>query len=271
MALYVSSGSSVRKISHQGNVEKEIGLEGAGALCAGRKSLYCAGAGSVIWRLNRETLLPESVFSGGPSACSMLLSADEQRLYTLMADGDSILLSDAKTGAPQVLACCGSNPQEMVFGDRYLAAAGGESGRVHLFDAETLHEERSMAMPGPVYSVAACGGCIHALCMTQDLSSVLVTCCARRENTCLRLAGIPGRLLRIDNMLLAATQDFLYAISQDGRHIVACIHAPGKAGRLYTQKEKIYLCDQLSECLYAIGQDRRWRLVCRSALHVAAH
>jgi len=255
-------------LSNQGETQFSASLNGAGALCAGRDHLFCAAEGGAIWRLDTCTLLPQALYPGGPGVCGLLLSADETRLYALLADGDSVLLSDAKTGCPLVLNRCGSNPRQMVLTQNVLAVAGGESGCIHLYDAQSLQEIRTISMPGPVCSVAAQGESIYALCLTSNLSSLLLTCDGRREME-LALEGMPGRLLHTGSTLLAATQGWLYVLSADGARILRRVRAPGRASDMYLMQGKLLLCDPFTECVFSLGQGGAWRLVCRHALHIA--
>lgn len=268
VALFVSSGSDVRMISNQGETRLSASLNGAGALCVGRDHLFCAAEGGAIWRLDTCTLLPQALYPGGPGVCGLLLSADETRLYALLADGDSVLLSDAKTGCPIVLNHCGSNPRQMVLTQNVLAAAGGESGCIHLYDAQNLQEIRTISMPGPVYGIAACGKNMHALCLTPSLSSLLLTCDGKSEKA-LALEGMPGRLLHTGDALLAATQGWLHILSADGARILRRIRAPGRACDMCLMQGKLLLCDPFTECVFSLGRGGVWRLVCRHALQIA--
>ena len=129
---YLSVKDGILMIAADGRALRHAPLEGAGALRAGKHALFCADEHGTIWRLNRETLLPEAVFSAGPGVCDLCLSADETRLYALLADANSVVLLDSQTGRPLLLNGCGCDPRQILLHRGMLAAAGGESGCVHL-------------------------------------------------------------------------------------------------------------------------------------------
>lgn len=268
MALFVSSGSDIRTLSSRGEVLFHASLDGAGALCAGKNHLFCAADGGAIWRLDARMLLPQALYPGGPGVCDLQLSEDEKRLYALMADGDSVLLSDAGTGQPLVVNRCGSNPVQMVIEHDTLIVAGGENGCVHLYDAQNLNQIRMISMPGPVCSIAAQGSLIFALCLTPLLSSLLLVRDGQREKV-LAMEGMPGRLLHTGDKLLAATQGWLYVLSMDGKRILRRQRAPGRACDMRLIHGKLHLCDSFSECIYCLEHGGGWRLVCSHASHAA--
>jgi len=237
-------------------------LEGVDALCACGDCLFCAcGRERAIWRADRASLMPQAVCPGGPGMCAMCASDDGARLYTFLGEADSVLMSDAKTGGALFVGRCGCNPGGMTMHDSMLIIAGGEDGCVHGLDAATLESRFCLSMPGPVWDAAAARGRIHALCLTQELSSLLITVEGGEQRCVLALEGMPGCLHMQDNRLLAATQGWIYAVSADGRRIIARERAPGRAIRMEKAGNRLLLLDPLSERLYARGGGGDWRIV----------
>lgn len=267
--ILVSGGDAVRVISLDGAEQrKSILLEGAGALCAVEEHVFCA-CNQAIWKLERKTLMPQALLSGGPGIREMLFSDDQSKMYVLCGDADSVLMLDGRTGEPLLINRAGVNPQQMALDGDVLAIAGGESGYVFLFCAQSLRMLRALSMPGPVYSVMLFAGSIYALCLTPSLSSVLVTQPNRGTQNTLYLSGMPGRIRAGQNVLLAETEGVLYAISLDGKQILMQQNAPGRASWLQEVHGKLLLLDAYSDRLFS-HEHTGWRLLCKGVCAAAA-
>ena len=258
--LYVSTGRSVEQVSWDAIVLGSAPLDGAGALCAGKEAIFCADASGTIWRLNQKTMMPESVFFGGPGICDLCLSADENKLYALLADADSVVMLDSHSGRPLLLNRCGCNPSGLLSGRDVLAAAGGESGCVHLYDADTLICTKEISMPGPVQAIAFDDRTLYALCLTAQLDTLLVKV-SEVERKMLRLDGMPGSLCVHEGWLYAATQGLLYVF--DGKTL--CLQrrsrVPGRPSRMIAGYNKIIMHDPLSGNLCALHANGRWQIL----------
>lgn len=259
--LLISTDSGIRVCALSGEVRRQAAFEGADALCASQDQLLCAcGNGREIFRLDRQTLMPQALYPGGPGVCGLCLSEDGAYLYMLCGEADSVMMLDARSGQPLMINRAGCNPQQMALEGDTLAIAGGESGCVHLLSARTLRAERCLFMPGPVYSTAMGRGRVHALCLTPSLDSLLVTVQPGGEMRTLALSGMPGCLLLREKLLLAATQRRLYAASADGGRVLWQSTAPGRARRLLEADGRLFACEMLGERLFvcdALGG--RWR------------
>lgn len=249
-----------------------VRLEGAGALCAAEEEIFCASTwGDVIWRLHGRRLIPTGLFAGGPGMTALARSPDGRRLYALCSDADSVLMLDAQSGTPLMLARAGLNPPQFALDGeaQVLAVAGGACGEALLLSAGTLKLLGRLAMPGPVLSVALCGGTVHALCLNETLNTTMVTVERGGAQRQRQLSGMPGALLGHAGTLLAATQGCLYIFTAQG-DLLGSRHAPGRAGRLTTDGSRLMLCDALGETLFALGAcGGRWRTVCEPALDAA--
>lgn len=262
--LVLSGNDALRMCSFPPFLEREsVYLHHAGALCAGPGEIFCADdAERMIWRLDRR-LRPTALFAGGPGIIQMILNG--QRLLALCAEADSVLSLDARSGELLFVARVGLNPCGMALDETagVLAVAGGESGEAVLLDASSLEMMRRLPMPGPVCSVALGGGMLHALCLTETLSSCLVCVAGSGVAGSLLLSGMPGVLMRTDGMLLAAVQDTLYRLSDDGLRMNARCTAPGRAGDLLACSGRLLLRDMLSETLWAyMPSGNRWIRLC---------
>ena len=259
--LLISTGFGIRVCALSGEVRRQAALEGAGALCASQDQLLCAcGNGREIFRLDRQTLMPQALYPGGPGVCGLCLSEDGARLYVLCGEADSVMMLDARSGRPLMINRAGCNPQQMALEGNTLAIAGGESGCVHLLNARTLQAEGCLSMPGPVYSAVMGQGRVHALCLTPTLDSLLVTVQPGGERRTLAFCGLPGCLLLREKTLLAATQRRLYAVSADGGRVLRQGAAPGRIRQMLGEGEMLFACDMLGERLYACAPaGGRWR------------
>ena len=103
--MVVSGGGALRLLDlPQGRTVRRTTLEGALALCAGGDRVYAASRwGEVIWRLHADLLVPTGLFAGGPGICRMLLSRTCNQLYALCGEADSLIMFDARSGAPMLL------------------------------------------------------------------------------------------------------------------------------------------------------------------------
>ena len=259
--LFVSTGRGIGACAWTGKILRHTAIEGAGAICAAKDSLLCAGEnGRTLFRLDKRTLMPQALYPGGPGLCEIRLSPDEERLYALCAEADSVMMLDAHDGRPQIVCRTGCYPRGMALEGGVLAIAGGESGCVHLVSAYTLEAMESLSAPGPVYGTALCGGRVYALCLTQTLDSLLMTAQPGGQRQMLALSGMPGSLLVYADMLLAATQCRLYAVSADGARVLHQQDAPGRLHRMTAQDGALYAVDLLGERLYTCaGRGGRWR------------
>lgn len=248
--LYLSTKSGICCCTLSGEIKKHTLLEGAGALCATPNHLLCACMRE-IYRLDRRTLMPQSVYPGGPGICDLCLSLEEQRIFALCSEADSVVMLDAQNGQPLMLGRAGCAPKQMILSGQTLIVAGGENGCVHQLSAHTLETENIWFMARSVYGVAAAHDAVYALCLTETLNSLLVTIGPGGKRHALPLSGMPGCLLPHRNVLLAATQQRLYAISRDGTQILRQLAAPGRACRMLDTGERLLLHDPLDECLFS--------------------
>lgn len=253
--LVVSSGDALRRISLEDGCEKQrVLLERAGALCIAGDSVYCA-CGDVIWRLDKRKLTPTGLFGGGPGICSMKASLDGERLFALCSEGDSVLMLNAEDGKPILFNRAGVNPREMVMDGEALAIAGGESGLALILCSRSLRMMGAFSMPGPVYSVALQAGTLYALCLTAELSSVLVTQRRGGMRSMLALAGMPGSLMLRGNCLLAATDHALHTVSLDGKQMIGSICIPGRPVWMADAGEEMLFVDGYSEKLFVSSRN----------------
>jgi len=258
--LYLSLQDGIAEVSTQGLAMRCVPFSGPGALCAGEKCLFCADHSGAIWRFDRETLMEQAVSSGGPGICDLCLSPCGTRLYALLGEADSILLSDAQSGRPMVLNRCGCNPRGLSCSEDILIAAGGESSRVYLYDAHTLECIREISMPGPVHSAVLCNGCLWALCLTADLNTLLVICHEKRQ-TQLRLNGMPGCLCVNEDHLFATTQGRLHVLSCETERLIHVCSAPGRASRICVSGARVFVYDPLCECVFFSWAGASWRML----------
>ena len=272
--LIVSGGDELREFSLPGAIPKRrIRLEGSGALCASAGNVFCAcDWGDVIWRMDGRLLVPTGLFAGGPGMCDLMLSPDGERLYALCADADSLLAMSAVSGAPLMVNRVGVNPRQLAMDEdgEVLAVAGGECASAVLLCAKTLRVLGQLPMPGIVYSVALCGGRVHALCLNDALGSTLTTVLPGGVRQTLRLPGMPGLLQSGRQGLLAATHEHLFTVSPDGARILAERDAAGRAGRFFDRPDGAIMQDSLGEALFARGAGSgRWRLIADCARDAA--
>ncbi len=247
--LIVSDAEGLRETA----CGRRVPLPGAGALCAAEGAVFCAGEGSMIWRLDDRTLMPQGLFAGGPGMGQLL--AQRTRLYALCADADGVLLLSAQSGAPQVFARAGVGPTGMAMADDVLAVAGGMQGSVLLLDRRTLEARGEIAMPGPVMAAALGEGAVYALCLTETLESLLVRARAGTRQS-VHLPGMPGALCLHRDQLLAATQGFLYVVDARSLHVRRAQSAPGRADRLEQAGKALLMHDVLREQLYRMERGR---------------
>ena len=257
--MFLSAGDGIEVLSPQGEALRSAPMVGAGALCAAQSSVYCAGADGAIWQLNRQTLMPQSILCGGPGVRDLMVCPHSLRLYALVGDADSVMMIDTKSGKPQIINRCGCNPRQLTLHQGVLAAAGGESGCIHLYEADTLQSRADISMPGPVYGAALHNDSVFALCLTPELNALLVIQSGALR-TAVALEGMPGCLRFSKEMLFAATQGWIYAFSLDQMHALFRIRAPGRASALCVYEGGLLSYDPLSECVWTAQADASWRL-----------
>lgn len=266
--IIVSGGDELRvfslpQLSRLGGVP----LAGADALLASGEALYCASdEENALFRLDAQTLLPTGVFPGGPGTRALCMSDDSARLYALYADADSVMMLDAVSGSPQMIARAGVGPMAMRMeetGER-LVVAGGEDGCVYLLCARTLALLERLCAPGICCDAACAGGYVYALFMTQALGSELHIWNAARSRRTIALDGLPGGLLLNGGKCLAATQSGIYVIDALSERLEG--RMPGGAGMLIDAGERLLLLDRLDESLKAACHGGTYfRMVCTRA------
>lgn len=256
--LYLALHDGIAKMAATGEILQQTHTDGAAALCAGQGHVFCADGGGAIWRMDADTLMPRALGCGGPGVCAMCLSPCGERVYALLGEADSVLMSEAKSCRPLAVNRCGVNPKSLACCGDSLIAAGGESCRVHIYSARTLDCVSEIAMPGPVCSAACADGAVYALCLAQDMHALLVRAQGERRIT-LRLDGMPGCLLVTAGCVLAATYGWLYIFSPEGLRLLGKRKASGRTGRIIALEDRIILHDPLSECVFSAQGMGAWR------------
>ena len=203
--------------------------------------------------------MERAIGSGGPCVCDMCLSDDKKRVFSLLGEADSILMSDAHSIRPLAVNCCGCNPQNISCRGDILAVSGGKSECVHVFSVHTLECIAKLPMPGPVCSVLLGEDAIYALCLTADLNAIFVIQ-HRDKKRVLCLQGMPGSLSVCGENVLVATCGKIYAFSAAGS-LLGAFEAPGRALRICCCLGKMFLLDSLSECLFALVDGLPWQQV----------
>lgn len=268
--IIVSGDDAIRELLPGRAPGRRIQLEGSGALCTGRKEIFCACSwGDMIWRLDAERLVPTGLFAGGPGVSELLLSDDGRRLYALCSDADSLLMLSAETGAPMMVNRAGVNPQSMTMDGDVLAVAGGEYAATVLLCAKTLDVMAQLPMPGIVFCAALSRGTVYSLCLDETLCSTLMTVSPGGARRTLKLCGMPGALLATEHALLAATHEHLYSVALDGSRVLRERAAVGRPGKLIAQGERLLACDTLSEGMFELGARGEWRRVMERVSHAA--
>ena len=267
--IIVSGGDEVRVFEPPGRAPLEqIRLEGAGALRAFRKTVFCASDwGDMVWRLDAEKLVPTGLFAGGAGMRRLLVSPDGARLMILCTEADSVLLLDASCGAPLVLARAGLNPQSIALDESgdVLAVAAGESGEALLLSARSLTLLRRVPMPGIVFDVLLHGGTIYALCLNETLNTTLVTIPGGGARQVLPLSGMPDRMAIEQGGLVCATEGFMHTVSLDGCRLLHTRRIPGRAAAWQKCGETLLICDALTEQIDAQSAGGQWSLFCGRA------
>lgn len=270
--IVIAGGDGIREAGMpQGNVLREIRIEGAGALCAlGTELFVCGGRGDVIWRIERERLVPTGLCAGGPGVCRLMASRDGKQLYALCADADSLLMLSAASGAALMVSRAGVCPRAMAMdasGER-IAVAGGKCGEVLLMNAHTLDVTQRLRVPGVALDVAMGAGGLYALSHDEGMNACLTSILPSGKRHQLALSGMAGAILPLHERIAVATQGWLHLVSAQG-HLLRRIHAPGCASRLFAFGGTLLLLDVFSDTLYAY-QGGRWRPFLRDALDVCA-
>lgn len=170
--MVVSGGGKIRVYdAREKTLKKEAALEGSGALCTDGESIYCASDfENVIYRLQGGTLLPQSVYAGGPGMRALCLSRDGENLYVLLADADSVLMLGARDGMPKCLARVGVYPQRLMLDEtgEMLVVAGGKDGCVYLLCARTLRLLARQRGKGFCAAASLRSGRVRALRMEEE-------------------------------------------------------------------------------------------------------
>ena len=256
--LYLSGSKGIREVSAAGSVLRRMPMEDAGAICVGKEYLFCADAGGAVWKIRRDTLMPEAIFCGGPGICDLCLSEDETRLYALLGDADSVLLIDCRKGRPLYLNHCGCNPSQLLLCGDVLAAAGGQSGRVHLYDAQTLTCEKEIQMPGPVQSIAMEAEKLYALCLSPQMDTLLVAADKKsQENR--HLCGMPGSLAVQGKTLYVATQGGIHVFDCRNLNLLCKNRIIGRPDTIQIVQKYIIVHDPYSQGVYLLNSDSKWK------------
>ena len=207
--IIVSGGGKLRVFGAQRlSLLGETPLEGSGALCAGEGCVICAcDDDSAVYRVDPLTLLPQSVYAGGPQMRALCLSRDKSRLYILCSGADSVLMLSAYDGAPMMLARVGADPQSLRLDDtgERLVIAGGRDGCVHLLCARTLCA---------LFCLRGEGFCADAVLRRGKIRA-------------LRLGGngafaSPGRAIHIPGgtLIVDSASERLLSFGREGRRVV---------------------------------------------------
>lgn len=219
--IIVSGGGKLRAFDAQHlSLLGEVPLGGSGALCAGEGCVFCAcDDDSAVYRVDPLTLLPQSVYTGGPQMRTICLSRDKSRLYILCSGADSVLMLSAYDGAPMMLARVGVNPQSLRLDDtgERLVIAGGRDGCVHLLCAGTL---------SALFCLRGEGFCADAILRRGKIRA-------------LRLGGketfaSPGRVIHIPGgaLIVDSASERLFSFGREGGRVVCegardAVLAPG--------------------------------------------
>ena len=149
-------------------------------------------------------------------------------LYCLSGEADSVSLLCPLTGRLRLCAQAGCDPRDLTLSPnrRLLAAAGGASGRLLLYDSQTLTLQCSIALPGIVYAVCFRGAELMTLCAVEngELCACLCRVSARGVvSELMRLPGLPGALLSLpDGGLLMGALGQLLRLRADLRVLRRC-------------------------------------------------
>ena len=256
--LYLCLQDEIAEISAKGS--RLMPVSGAASLCAGRNALFCADSTGAIWRFDAESMTERAIGCGGPGVCDMCLSDDGERLFSLLGEADSILMSDALSIRPLTVNRCGCNPQNISLCGNTLAVSGGESEYVYLFNAQTLECMAKIPMPGPVYRVFLAQDTIYALCLTEEFNTHFAIC-QKGNLRSIQLVGIPGCFGVCGEELLIATQRRLHVYSPADGRLLGRHSMPGIAARICLCWGKVFLLDAWSESVFVSHKDRIWRRI----------
>ena len=214
-----------------------------GPLCGGPLCL-CASGNTVICARTREAQV-FAADTGRLLNCYPLppgvrcMRALPDTLYCLSGEADSVSLLCPRSGQLRLCAQAGCEPRDLALSPcrRLLAAAGGASGRLYLYESRDLTPLRAIPLPGIVYAACFCAGGLAALCAVEegDICTCLYRVSARGVATeLLRLPGLPGALLPLpDGTLLLGVLGALIHLRADARVLRRCrCGLPGRL-RLY--------------------------------------
>ena len=202
--------------------------------------------------------MERAVGSSGPGVSDMCLSAGRERLFSLLGEADSILMSDAHTCRPLAVNRCGCNPQNLSRCGEIIAVSGGESSCVYLFSAQTLDCIARIPTPGPACSALLDTQAMYALCLTAELNSILFVRQSEGERL-YALEGMPGCLSRLGENIHIFTAGKQYLFLPASERLMGMRSAPGRAHRICCGWGKIYLQDPLSESIWVSENGRSWR------------
>ncbi|MBQ2949156.1 MAG: hypothetical protein IJD94_09335 [Clostridia bacterium] len=248
--LIISGGGGLRVLEQGNPAFGHIHLPGASAMCAcGEELFVSSGCGDMIWRMDRN-LMPAALFAGGPGMRQLMVSGDGRQLLALCTDGNSVLMLDGRSGAPQMLVRAGDRPHAMTMRNNTLAVAGGGEGLL-LFDAGSLALLSCLRAPWPVVSAALTERYACVLCCDDALNSVLICYERGAERGRMPLPGEPGALLAVGGMLLVCIRGWLYLVSPERMQKTARRRAPGLGTRLLCAGGSLLMLDALGETAFA--------------------
>lgn len=270
--IIVSDEDGLRWLREGGAEERRAALEGAGALCVCGEWVFAASVrDSAIWRLDAQTLMPTAVYVGGPGMSAMKQSSDRERLFVLCADADSLLMLDARSGAPLAVNRVGVEPADLDLSPdgRVIAVAGGGSGKAVLLCSKSIDVMAMLDAPGIVKSAAFGKRALYLLSMRETLDTVCTTYISGGRKNMIVLEGSPGVVRMLAGRPVAATHGHAYMLSEDGARVVDHCDTPGRASRLVGVQERMILLDELSGKLYEKVKKGCWRMLASGVYDLA--
>ena len=187
--------------------DEREGLLGPGGRLCGQPLCLCACGTTVVCATPREARVFDAADGSAVSRYPLppgvrCMCALPGALYCLSGEADSVSLLCPLTGQLRLCVQAGCDPRDLALSPcrRMLAAAGGASGMLYLYDSQTLTLQRGIALPGIVYAVCFCPAGLMALCGIEagDISACLYRISARGVVTeLMRLPGLPGALLSL--------------------------------------------------------------------------
>lgn len=249
-----------------GRIMGSMRLDGACAVCCGRRAVYCAADDGAIWRIDPDRLSPTAIFSGGPGITSLCVDAREERLYALCADADSLLMCCAQSGQPLLLNRAGLNPQSMIHAraEGLIVVAGGEDEHVLVFCDKTLQLADVLPVKGIACAASLRGNMIYALSMEEAQSCLLTAAERGGKIRRIRLPGLPGMLLAEEGGVIAAAGNRLYAIDPEGSAVTKDMRMPARTGKMISfsgREGSAAILDRAAQNLYMRTGALSWSLV----------